>query len=92
MLPENRTPSHPGEILRFEFLEPMGITQSEFASYLGVPLQRVNQIVLGKRGVSPEIALLFLGAFGTTAEFWINLQQTCNLAKFKPAREVARIQ
>jgi len=92
MLPENRTPSHPGGILRFEFLEPMGLTQSKFASHIGVPLQRVNEIVLGKRGVSPETAWLFSQAFGTTAEFWINLQHAYDLAKFKPAREVARIQ
>ena len=92
MLPKNRIPSHPGEILRYEFLEPMGLTQSAFASHIGVPLQRVNEIVLGKRGVSPETAWLFSQAFGTSAEFWTNLQHAYDLAKFKPVREVARIQ
>lgn len=92
MLPKNRIPSHPGEILRVEFLEPMNLTQSEFAAHIGVPLQRVNEIVLGKRGVSPETAWLFADALGTSAEFWTNLQTSYDLAKFKPAREVARIQ
>lgn len=68
MLPENLTPSRPGEILRFEFLESMGITKSTFASHIGVPLKSVNQIVLGKRGVSPETAWLFSGSFGASPE------------------------
>lgn len=92
MLPKNRIPSHPGEILRFEFLEPMGLTQSAFASHIGVPLQRVNEIVLGKRGISPETAWLFAQAFGTSAEFWTNLQHTYDLAKFKPTRQITPIQ
>lgn len=92
MLPANRIPSHPGEILRHEFLEPMGLTQSAFASHIGVPLQRVNEIILGKRGVSPETAWLFAQAFGTSAEFWTNLQLAYDLAKFKPARVITRIQ
>jgi len=92
MWPENLMPTHPGEILRYEFLEPMGITQSAFASHIGVPLQRVNEIVLGKRGVSPETAWLFSQAFDTSPEFWTNLQLAYDLAKFKPARAIARIQ
>jgi len=88
MLPKNRIPSHPGEILRYEFLEPMKLTQSEFAGHIGVPLQRVNEIVLGKRGVSSETAWLFAQALGTSAEFWTNLQTAYDLAKFKPLRKV----
>lgn len=88
MLPKNRIPSHPGEILRYEFLEPMKLTQSEFADHIGVPLQRVNEIVLGKRGVSSETAWLFAQALGTSAEFWTNLQTAYDLAKFKPLRKV----
>jgi addiction module HigA family antidote len=91
MLPKNRIPSHPGEILRHEFLEPMGLTQSSFAAHIGVPLQRVNEIVLGKRGVTPETAWLLSQAFGTTAEFWINLQISYDLAKTRPSRVVALI-
>lgn len=88
MLPKNRIPSHPGEILRYEFLEPMKLTQSEFADHIGVPLQRVNEIVLGKRGVSSETAWLFAQALDTSAEFWMNLQTAYDLAKFKPLRKV----
>ena len=91
MLPKNRIPTHPGEILRFEFLEPMGLTQSAFANHIEVPLQRVNEIVLGKRGVSPETAWMFAQALGTTPEFWSNLQLAYDLTKYKPARDVARI-
>ncbi|MEQ1892814.1 MAG: HigA family addiction module antitoxin [Planctomycetota bacterium] len=71
--PKKRIPSHPGEILREEFLRRLAVTQVEFAAHIGVPLQRVNEIVRGKRGVSPETAWFFAGALGTTPEFWINL-------------------
>ena len=54
MLPENRVTTHPGEILKEEFLEPLGITQVAFAKHLGIPVQRVNEIVRGKRGVTPR--------------------------------------
>jgi addiction module HigA family antidote len=89
--PKHRTPSHPGEILREEFLKPLGVTQVDFAAHLGVPLQRVNEIVRGKRGVSPETAWLFSGALGTTPEFWINLQAAYDLAISRPARPVRRL-
>ena len=88
---KNRTPSHPGEILREEFLKPLGVTQVDFAAHIRVPLQRVNEIVRGKRGVSPETAWLFSGALGTTPEFWINLQAAYDLAVSRPARPVPRM-
>ena len=91
MHPKHRTPSHPGEILREEFLKPLGVTQVDFAAHIGVPLQRVNEIVRGKRGVSPETAWLFSGALGTTPEFWINLQAAYDLAVSRPARPVRRL-
>lgn len=91
MHPKHRIPSHPGEILREEFLKPLGVTQVDFAAHIGVPLQRVNEIVLGKRGVSPETAWLFSGALGTTPEFWINLQAAYDLAVSRPARPVRRL-
>ena len=56
MLPENRVTTHPGEILKEEFLEPLEITQVAFAKHLEIPIQRVNEIVRGKRGVTPETA------------------------------------
>jgi len=91
MQPKNRTPSHPGVILREEFLKPLGVTQVDFAAHIRVPLQRVNEIVLGKRAVSPETAWLFSGALGTTPEFWINLQTAYDLAVSRPARPVPRM-
>ncbi len=79
MLPENRIPTHPGEILLEEFLNPLGLSQVAFAKHVGVPTQRINEIVRGKRGVTPDTAWLFAQAFGTTPEFWLNLQSRCDL-------------
>ena len=59
MIPENRIPTHPGEILLEEFLKRMEMTQVAFADHIGVPIQRVNEIVKGKRGITPETAWLF---------------------------------
>jgi addiction module HigA family antidote len=91
MQPKNRTPSHPGAILREEFLKPLGVTQVQFAAHVGVPLQRVNESVRGKRGVGPETAWLFAGALGTTPEFWLNLQTAHDLAVSRPARLVRKL-
>lgn len=89
MIPKNRMPSHPGEILLHEFLEPMGVTQSELARKINVPIQRINTLVNGKRGISAETTLLLSKMFGTTPEFWMNLQSSCDLyiafQKLKPA-------
>lgn len=74
-LPKERPPIHPGEILREEFLEPLGLSVTELAEKLGVPRPRVSEIVNGRRGVSTETALLLAKAFGTTAEFWMNAQR-----------------
>lgn len=91
MLPKNRIPTHPGLILREEFLEPLGVSQVAFAAHLGIPLQRVNEIIRGKRGVSSDTAWLFAGALGTTPEFWINLQVAHDLAASRPAKPVRRL-
>ena len=88
MLPDNRTPTHPGVILRREFLEPLGITQVAFAAHLGVPVQRVNELVRGKRGVTPETAWLLSQALGTTPEFWLNLQAAYDLSRSRPETAV----
>ena len=72
MLPRNRIPTHPGEVLSEEFLGPLGLTQVELARHIGVPVQRVNEIIRGKRGVTPETAWLLAQAFETTPEFWAN--------------------
>jgi len=74
VIPRNRIPTHPGEVLRAEFLEPLGLSQVALAAHIGVPVQRVNELVRGKRGVTSETAWLLSQAFGTTPEFWINLQ------------------
>jgi len=91
MLPRFRTPTHPGEVLLEDFLKPLGVTQVEFAAHIEVPLQRVNEIVRKKRGVSPETAWLLSGALGTTPEFWINLQTAHDLALSRPLRRVRRL-
>lgn len=91
MFPENRIPTHPGEILLEEFLKPMGITQMAFAKHVGVPLQRINEIVRGKRGVTPDTAWRFAQVFGTTPVFWMNLQTAYDLARGRPATKVERM-
>ena len=92
LVPENRIPAHPGEILLEEFLKPMKVTQVRFAAHIGVPLQRVNEIIRGRRGVTAETACLFAGAFGTSPEFWLNAQALHDLAKCRTARRVKRLQ
>ena len=88
MLPEQRTPTHPGEILAEEFLKPLELTQVALADHIGVPVQRVNEIVRGKRGITAETAWLLSGAFGTSPDFWINLQTSYDLATKRPDRQV----
>ena len=88
MLPTDRMPTHPGEIVSEEFLKPLGLTQVALAEHVGVPVQRINELVRGKRGVTPETAWLLAGAFGTTPDFWINLQTAYDLAATKPARQI----
>ena len=73
-VPTNRTPTHPGEMLLEEFLQPMGLTQRELADRIHVPYQRVNEIVHGKRGVTPHTALRLAKFFNTSVDFWMNLQ------------------
>lgn len=92
MIPENRIPTHPGEILLEEFLKPMHLTQVTFAQHIDVPTQRISEIVHGKRAITPETAWLFAQALGTTPEFWMNLQANHDLAKKRPHREVIQLQ
>ena len=73
-IPTHRPPTHPGEMLREEFLRPMGITQREIAEALHVPYQRVNELVRRRRGVTPSTALRLAKYFGNSADFWMNLQ------------------
>lgn len=73
-VPSHRIPTHPGEMLVEEFLIPMGLTQRELATALHVPYQRINEIVRGRRGMTPSTALRLARYFGTSADFWLNLQ------------------
>ena len=91
MQPKHRVPSHPGLILLEDYLRPLGVSQVDFAAHIGVPIQRVNEIVRGKRGVSPDTAWLFAQALGTTPEFWINLQARHDLAKTRPGHRIGRL-
>ncbi len=92
-IPTDRAPTHPGEMLLKEFLEPMGLTQRQLADAIGVPYQRVNEIVNGRRGVTASTALRLSRYFGTTAGFWMNLQQRWDLyfAGQDEAKELAGI-
>ena len=78
-LPAHRAPTHPGEVLLEEFLVPLGLTQSELAARIHVSYPRVNGLVHGKRGVTPDTALRLSRLLGTTPEFWLNLQLAFDL-------------
>jgi addiction module HigA family antidote len=78
-LPANRRPTHPGEMLRTEFLEPLGMTQADLAKRIGVSYVRVNELVNGKRGVTPDTALRLSRLFGMSVEFWLNGQLECDM-------------
>ena len=80
-IPTNREPTHPGEMLREEFLLPMNITQKELADAIHVPYQRINELVNKKRGVTPSTALRLSKFFGVTPDFWLNLQMRSELFK-----------
>jgi antitoxin HigA-1 len=79
MIPKNRRPSHPGKILKKEFLEPMELTQVELANRMGVPIQRINTLINGKRDMTAETAILLSRALKTSPEFWMNFQVACDL-------------
>ena len=81
MLPKYRKPTHPGEILLEEFLKPLEITQIDFIRHLGGSWTqpKLSEIIHGKRAITEAIALDLADALGTTAEFWINLQNDVNL-------------
>jgi addiction module HigA family antidote len=99
-VPTNRPATHPGEILREDFLKPLGMTQKQLADAIMVPFQRVNEIVSGKRGVTPSTALRLAKYFGMSPGFWLNLQMRCDLqaaaalesealTKIRPAPQLA---
>ena len=89
-IPTDREPTHPGEMLRQEFLLPLGMTQRELAAAPHVPYQRVNEVVRGRRGVTPTTALLLSKFFGNEPGFWMSLQLRWDLyhAQRAEARQV----
>jgi len=74
-----REPTHPGKIIREDYLEPLAVTISEFASVLGVSRKTLSKILNGRGGVTPDMALRLSRAFNTTADFWLNLQKNHDL-------------
>ena len=74
MAKKRMDPVHPGEILLEEFLRPMNLSQSRLARGLGVPPRRINEIILGKRGITADTAFRLSRYFGTSERFWLNLQ------------------
>ncbi len=86
-VPTHRTPTHPGGVLREEFLEPMGLTQRDLADGIHVPYQRINEIVNGRCGVTTSTALQLARFFGTSDAFWMNLQLRWDLYFTKQEEE-----
>ena len=82
-------PSHPGEILLEEFLEPGGITQAAFATKVGWTKARLNELIKGKRGITADAALDLAETLGTSARLWMNLQSTFDLAQAEKKRRAA---
>jgi addiction module HigA family antidote len=95
-IPKDRAPTSPGEILLEEFLKPLGMTQVELAQRIRVPYVRVNELVNGKRRVTPSTALRLAKAFGTSPDFWLNGQLALDLYRAindkKEIKEVEQIE
>jgi addiction module HigA family antidote len=79
MVPSHRAPTHPGEVLLEEFLKPLGLSQVEAAHRMAIPMNRLSEIVRGRRGVTADTALRLAKLLGTSPEFWMNLQATHDL-------------
>ena len=88
-LPKN--PTHPGEMLLEEFLKPLGISQVAFAKHIGVSFKRINEIVNGRRAITPETAWLFSKALGNSPQFRMNLQSTYDLVHHRVDRPIRRL-
>ncbi|MBE0427976.1 MAG: HigA family addiction module antidote protein [Nitrospirae bacterium] len=84
-----REPTHPGDILKCEFMEPLGITQTQLAKELGTTFRTINEIVNHKRGISAEMAVRLARYFGTTEELWLNLQIQYDLYRVKEKKKKA---
>jgi addiction module HigA family antidote len=93
-VPTSRTPTHPGEMLLEEFLIPMKITQRDLANAIHVPYQRINDLINGRRGITPSTALRLAKFFCMSTDFWMNLQLRWDLyfAEEKEAKILEEIQ
>ncbi len=80
-IPENRILPHPGQILQDEFLTPRKLSQARLAKHIGVHVLEVHNLVRGKRGIDHELATLLAATFGTSSEFWTNLQMQHDLSR-----------
>lgn len=92
-IPTDREPTHPGEMLLQEFLQPLRLTQRDLSTAINVPFQRVNEVVRGKRGVTPSTALRLSKFLGTSPDFWMNLQLRWDLyhSQRAEAEQIERI-
>jgi antitoxin HigA-1 len=93
-IPTHREPTHPGEMLLEEFIKPLEISQTDLAERLGVSYPRLNELLHGKRGMTPDTALRLEAVFGMSAAFWMNLQIIWDLYQTmhsEAAREIARL-
>jgi addiction module HigA family antidote len=90
-LPTELPPTHPGEMLLEEFLKPLGISQSAFAIRLGVSFPRLNEIVRGRRSVTPDTALRLAQVTGMSADFWLGLQSDWDLWHALRSKDASRI-
>ncbi len=90
-LPRYQPPTHPGEMLLEEFLVPLGISRSVFASRLGISVPRLNEIIRGKQAVTPDTALRLARVLGMSADFWLGLQQDWDLWHAMRGKKAAKI-
>lgn len=81
LIPEDRQPTTPGEMLEAEFMEPLGLSQTALAKILGITRDAMNEIINGRRAITTRTALLLAKAFGTTPDFWLNGQLALDLYK-----------
>lgn len=94
-LPTHRPPTHPGEMLLEEFLKPLGISQTDFAERIGVSYPRLNELIHGKRGVTPDTALRLAQVLNMPADFWLGLQLDWDLwqaMRSPEAKQIARLE
>lgn len=93
-VPKNRRPTTPGEVLQEEFLSPLGMTQTELARSMGVPTNRISQLISGRRALTAETALRLEAVLGVDATTWMNLQAACDIweaRQSRPAKGLRRL-